>query len=154
MAKHPIPALILAALLGPSPVLAQVHAEFHVDLPVVLPPLVVISPGVQVVPDQSEEVFFHDGYYWCRRDGRWWRSRHHREGWVMIEPRHVPPGLSRIPPGKYKRWHGPPGPRPAAYQEGKKERHERWKEEKRERKEERKEEKREGKGHGHGRGHD
>jgi hypothetical protein len=138
MAKHVFRALIVTALLGPSLASAQVRAEFRVDLPVVLPPMVVISPGVQVVQDVNEEVFFHDGYYWCRRDDRWWRSRSHRAGWVMVEPRRVPPGLARIPPGQYKHWH--------------KAEKEQMKAEKRERKEQRKLEKHEGRGHGKGRG--
>jgi hypothetical protein len=145
MAKQAFRALIVTALLGPSFASAQVRAELRVDLPVVLPPMVVISPGVQVVQDVNEEVFFHDGYYWVRRDGRWWRSRTHRGGWAMVEPRRVPPGLSRIPPGQYKHWH--------------KAEKQQMKAEKRERKEQRKfekhekHEKHEGHGHGHGRGH-
>ncbi len=156
MTRHAFRSVAAALALSPCLATAQVHAEFRVDLPVVLPPMVVVSPGVQVVQDVNEEVFFHDGYYWCRRDGRWWRSRHHREGWVMVEPRRVPPGLARIPPGQYRKWHAPPGYRPAGYKEARHERKEWRKEEKRERKEERKELRREEKGergHGHGRGH-
>ena len=100
-------ALLLA--LVPGLALAQVSASFRIDLPVVLPRLVVIQPGIRVVPDVDAEVFFSDGYYWSRDDdGRWFRSRDHRGHWVYVQPRGVPPGLARIPPGQYKRWHGRP----------------------------------------------
>jgi hypothetical protein len=129
---------LVAALLAPSLASAQASVEFRVNLPVVLPQLVVVSPGVQVVPDVEEEVFFTDGYYWVRRDERWYRSRTHRSGWVFVEPRYVPARLGKIPPGQYKHWH----------KEQRKEAKEQWKAEKREMKAERKEGKGRGKGHG------
>jgi hypothetical protein len=90
------------------PAWAQVHVDINVPLPSVrfeaAPPLVVVEPGIQVVPQQEEEVFFTDGYYWTRRDGRWFRSRDHRGGWAVMEERRVPPGLARMPPGKYRHW--------------------------------------------------
>ncbi|HSM92786.1 MAG TPA: hypothetical protein VLT47_07825 [Anaeromyxobacteraceae bacterium] len=107
--------LILLALLSPALASAQIRASFSLDLPVVLPQLVVIQPGIQVVPDVDYEVFHADGFYWTRRDGGWYRSTSPRAGWVYM-PRGVPPGLTRIPPGHYKHWRpGPaaPGPRPA-----------------------------------------
>ena len=41
------------------------------------------EPGVQVVEDNDEEVFFVDGYYWHPGpDGVWFRTRTWRGGWV------------------------------------------------------------------------
>ena len=77
------------------------------------PPLVVIQPGVQVVEDSDDEVFFVDGFYWCRRDGRWFRTKSHQGGWVVVGPGLVPATLVAIPPGQYRKWkrvesgHGP-----------------------------------------------
>ena len=99
------------------------------------PPLVVVEPGIQVVPDYPEEVFFVDGWYWHRAGAVWYRTRDHRGGWVVVEPRYVPARLVRIPPGHYKHWKA----------EKRMEKAER-KEEKREAKEERREEKHERKG--------
>jgi hypothetical protein len=96
------------------------------------PPLVVVEPGIQVVPDYGEEVFFVDGWYWHRGGSVWYRTRDHRGGWVVVEPRYVPVRLTRIPPGHYKHWKA----------ERKWEKAER-REEKREEKAERREEKRE-----------
>jgi hypothetical protein len=66
------------------------------------PPLVVVREGVQVVPDYPEEVYYRDGSYWHRSAGRWYRTRDHRGGWVLVEQRRVPVMLVGIPEGKYK----------------------------------------------------
>ena len=95
--------LLLAALL-PGLAGAQVSAEIRLDLPAVLPQLVVVSPGIQVVPSVPHEVFLVDGFYWVRHDGGWYRSKSHRGGWVLMKAGKVPPGLVRIPPGRYKNW--------------------------------------------------
>lgn len=98
-------ALCITALLGlPAVASAQPSVDIHIELPVVLPRLVVVSPGVQVVPEVHEEVFFHDGWYWVRRDAYWYRSRNHRGGWVLVPSRTVPRSLSGVPPGKYRNW--------------------------------------------------
>ncbi len=95
---------LAASLLLPRPATAQVSVAIHFDLPVVLPALVVIEPGVQVVPDVNEEVFFIDGFYWVRRDTRWYRSHDHRKGWVVVESRGVPGRLVKYPHGHYRKW--------------------------------------------------
>ncbi|BDG03301.1 hypothetical protein [Anaeromyxobacter oryzae] len=110
--------LLLVAGLLVLPAIARAQAQAQVTLqlglPVVLPQLVVVSPGVQVVPDVEEEVFFVDGYYWCRHDGGWYRSRNHRGGWVVVPRRGVPARLYEIPPGRYRHYRpGPPRAAPA-----------------------------------------
>jgi hypothetical protein len=96
-------ALALALAL-PATARAEASVSLQLNLPVVLPQLVVVTPGVQVVPDVDEEVFFVDGYYWVRRDAGWYRSRSHRSGWVLVPARGVPGRITGFPPGKYKRW--------------------------------------------------
>ncbi|HET9554819.1 MAG TPA: hypothetical protein VFP50_17780 [Anaeromyxobacteraceae bacterium] len=117
-------ALVLALGL---PGLARAQVQIHIDLPAVLPRMVVIQPGVQVVPQVDEEVFFSDGWYWCRRDAGWYRARDYRRGWVFVEPRYVPPAVYRLPPGQYRRW-APPPPRPAARYEERREDRREWRE--------------------------
>jgi hypothetical protein len=95
------PMTILLALL----LQAQVHVQ--VSLPTVrfevTPPLVEIQPGVMVVHDYGDEVFFTGGWYWVRwTDGRWYRARDHRGGWVVAAPAVVPPVLVGVPAGRYK----------------------------------------------------
>ena len=76
--------------------------------------MVVVQPGIQVVPDVEEEVFFTNGYYWCRHDDGWYRTRDVRRGWYYMDEHRVPPGLTRMPPGKSRsggrRTTPPPGP--------------------------------------------
>ncbi len=117
MRKTTLMLSLAGVLLAPALASAQAVVELRVGLPVVLPQLVVVSPGIQVVPDVDEEVFFTDGFYWVRRDDLWYRSPNHRHGWVMIPGRAVPVGLTRIPPGHYRRWH-PGRPPPGAYRGG------------------------------------
>ncbi len=107
--------LLAFALLAPALARAQASASVQLELglPVVLPPMVVVQPGIQVVPDQEEEVFFYNGWYWVRRDDGWYRSRSHRHGWYFVRGERVPRKLVALPPGQYRRWHAPPpGPRP------------------------------------------
>lgn len=99
--------LCLVALLA-TPALAQVKIDVSVQLPTITfqapPPVVVVQPGVQVVEDYDEEVFFVDGWYWVRRSDRWYRTKDHRGGWVFVETRGVPVTIVKLPPGKYKHW--------------------------------------------------
>jgi hypothetical protein len=150
-------AFLLALALSAVPALAraQVGVQIHVGLPAA-PPLVVVRPGIQVVENYDEEVFYTGGWYWVRRDNGWYRARGPRAAFVYCEPHRVPGGLVRLPPGQYRHWHRA---------EARAERHE-WKEhekgerrawkeqakaERHERKEERKYEKHHDRGHGHDR---
>lgn len=103
--------VVAGALALPSLPRAQASAsiQLNLGLPVVMPQLVVVQPGIRVVPDIEEEVFFTNGYYWCRHDDGWYRTRDVRRGWYYMEPHRVPPGLTRMPPGRYKKY------RPASY---------------------------------------
>lgn len=100
-------ALCLVAVLA-APAFAQVRIDVQIPLPTITfqapPPLVVVQPGVQVVEDFDDEVFFVDGWYWVRRDVRWYRTKDHRGGWVLVDGPGVPPTLVKLPPGRYKRW--------------------------------------------------
>jgi len=49
------------------------------------PDLVTVSPGVQVVADYDEPVFFTDGFYWRFYDGYWYRSNNYYSGWYFYE---------------------------------------------------------------------
>ena len=89
------------------------QVQINVSLPTVRfesPPQVVeVQPGVYVVPERDDEVFFVDGWYWTRwNDGRWYRTRNHRGGWVVVHQPAVPVHLARVAPGHYKRHHGKP----------------------------------------------
>jgi hypothetical protein len=97
--------LLAAGALAPTAAQAGVNVGIHIDLPAA-PPLVVVQPGVRVVEDCDEEVYFASGYYWVRRDHGWYRSRRPRATFVFVEPRVVPVAVARMPPGRYVRYRG------------------------------------------------
>jgi len=88
--------------------LLQVQVEIEVTLPTIrfstAPRMVEAEPGILVVHDHHEEVVFVDGWYWLRWRGRWYQARDHRGRWIQVEPRVIPVGLMRAPPGHFKRF--------------------------------------------------
>ena len=72
------------------------------------PDLVDVSPGVQVIADWNEPIFFVDGLYWRFYGGGWYSSSYYTGGWVFATP---PPILVRVgPPMRYAHY------RPAGWQ--------------------------------------
>jgi hypothetical protein len=102
----------VVALLLAAPVARAQSVTVEVGPPPIRfeapPPLVEVSPGVQVVPDQEQEVYFVDGWYWTRHGNRWYRARDHRGGWVVAEERAVPQTIVVLPRGRYRHWKGGP----------------------------------------------
>jgi hypothetical protein len=50
------------------------------------PDLVYVSPGVQVIADYDEPIFYSDGFYWRMDNGVWYRSTYYTSGWVYATP--------------------------------------------------------------------
>ena len=50
------------------------------------PDLVYAAPGVQVIADYNEPIFYSDGYYWRYYGGTWYRSSYYTGGWVYARP--------------------------------------------------------------------
>jgi len=102
--------IALVLLLSSGAAQAQV-VDVQVSAPTITfeapPPLVEVSPGVQVVPDREQEVYFVDGWYWTRHGKHWFRTRDHRGGWVVVGESEVPQTVVVIPPGKYKKYKAP-----------------------------------------------
>jgi len=57
------------------------------------PDLVYVSPGVMVIADYDEPIFYVDNFYWRIDGGTWYRSRSYTGGWVGATP---PPTVARI----------------------------------------------------------
>lgn len=57
------------------------------------PRLILIQPGVQVVADHREPIFYADGYYWRSSGNVWYRSSFHTRGWVRYQ---APSAVLRI----------------------------------------------------------
>lgn len=57
------------------------------------PDLAYVSPGVYVLRDWPEPVFYSNNLYWRYYGGRWYRSPYYNRGWVYARP---PLVISRI----------------------------------------------------------
>jgi len=86
-------AWVVAAALGGC---AAGEAEYGADVRVTSPQLVAISPGVQVIADADDPLFYADGYYWLYRDNVWLRSDSYRGGFARIDANMVPYDLRTL----------------------------------------------------------
>lgn len=69
------------------------------------PALVEVSPGVQVIADYDEPIFFSDGLYWRSYGGVWYSSRVYNGGWaVNYNAPYAVRGISN--PGMYAHYRG------------------------------------------------
>lgn len=99
--------LLVTAVLSLAPALALGggHADVHVSLSA-NPTMAVVQPGVQVVVDQDDEIFYTDQEYWLRRGGGWYHARHHGDAFVYAEVGQVPSMLVGLPVRHYRHYHG------------------------------------------------
>jgi hypothetical protein len=99
--------LILSAALGGC--LGSGSVQYSGDATVSTPDLVEVSPGVQVVADYDDSVFYSDGFYWRYDDGGWYRSNNYAGGFVYWN---APPSaiITINDPGHYRHY------RPSGYQ--------------------------------------
>jgi hypothetical protein len=93
-------------LLSGVPGSAQAGVDVGVSINIGPPPIVVAEPpevvmvprsNVYFVPSVRFDVFFHDGYWWSPRGDGWYRSRAYNGPWRIIERRHVPGPVVRVP---------------------------------------------------------
>ena len=71
----------MAAALGGCIASGSADVSYGGGVGVVTPDLVMVSPGVQVVADYDDSVFYSDGYYWRSDGGMWYRSTYYSGGW-------------------------------------------------------------------------
>jgi hypothetical protein len=103
--------LAMALLLYPAVASAQVVIRYGWTAP---PPLIEVSPGVQVVEDGGDEIFFTNGRYWVERDGRWYWARDYHENWRFADARRVPVFVRSHRRGEYLHYRRVDHPRAAA----------------------------------------
>jgi hypothetical protein len=70
------------------------------------PDLVTVSPGVQVIADYNEPIFYSDGFYWRYYGNTWYRSTYYTGGWVYAQP---PVAVMRIDRPYAYRYYRPQG---------------------------------------------
>ena len=95
---------LLVLVMATAALASDVQVRLRMGFPAILPPLVEVQPGVKVVQDFDEEVFFTGGFYWVQRDGNWYRARDHRGTWRYVRPGGIPAALVQHEPGHYRRW--------------------------------------------------
>ncbi|MBI5611169.1 MAG: hypothetical protein HY902_20010 [Deltaproteobacteria bacterium] len=104
--------LAAAALCPPTVADAQVQVGVTIAVPVfqvqIGGPLVYVGSGIWVLADSQDEVFYSNGWYWARAHGHWYRSHGRRGGWGVVDERHVPRRVMRVPHGHYRDYHAPP----------------------------------------------
>ncbi len=88
----------------------MVRSGFRTHAYVEQPNLVYVSPGVWVVEDYNEPVFWYGDYYWAYRNGLWYRSSVYSGGWVRVHaaPAHIR-GIHN--PYRYRHYRAPRGVR-------------------------------------------
>ncbi|NVB80644.1 MAG: hypothetical protein HOV81_19775 [Kofleriaceae bacterium] len=70
--------------------------QYSGEVAVTSPALVQVTPGVQVVEDADEPLFFADGSYWLYRDNVWLRSDNYRGGFARVDLVTVPQDIRVI----------------------------------------------------------
>ena len=70
--------------------------EYAGEVHVASPELIAVSPGVQVIADADEPIFYASNDYWLYRDGYWFRSNDYRRGYARVEFSYVPQQLRAI----------------------------------------------------------
>jgi hypothetical protein len=95
---------VLALAFAAAGCTANARVGYRATVVAPAPELVYVSPGVQVVADVDEPVFYADGVYWRYDGGIWYRSRSYASGWVVTTS--VPVSVRRIDaPSRYVRVH-------------------------------------------------
>ena len=92
--------LLFAALA--TGCLASGQVGYTADVSV--PEMVVVSPGVQVIANYDEPIFYNENYYWRNEGGFWYRSRTHSGGWVRYQAPSAILSIER--PTAYVHYHG------------------------------------------------
>ena len=84
MARINLGILVSALALGTGGCIAQGRVSGQMEA-TAEPMLVEINPGVWVIEDYSEPVFYVDGFYWLYRDDVWFRSSYYTGGWARVQ---------------------------------------------------------------------
>lgn len=66
------------------------EVEYAGQVQVASPELVEVSPGVMVIADADEPIFYSRGDYWMYRDGYWFRSNTYNRGFARVDFTIVP----------------------------------------------------------------
>jgi hypothetical protein len=85
MNKTLLYAVLFASAVGLGTTSCTVRGPVAAGVTVTEPTLVEISPGVWVIEDYDDPVFYADGFYWLYRGDTWFRSTIHSGGWLRVD---------------------------------------------------------------------
>lgn len=91
---------------------ARSYVRYSAPPPVVFvqaPELVYVEPGLYVVRDYDDPVYYSDGYYWSYRGGLWYRTAHWSDPWVTVHVSAVPHTCAYRDHRAYVHYHGSAG---------------------------------------------
>lgn len=93
---------LATVLLCPAPGRAGVDVNINIGLPAVVvaePPEMIVVPQTMVyfAPGVEADLYFSVGFWWTPKGGRWFRARAYNGPWTVIESRHVPVEIVRLP---------------------------------------------------------
>lgn len=90
--------LLMALAIGSGALVAGCgthgRATYAVSAGYAQPELAYVSPGVYVVADYNQPVFYADNSYWRYNNGRWFASNYYDRGWRSM--RYTPRALMSI----------------------------------------------------------
>ena len=98
--------LMILIILFLSWPLKNGRAEVNLNINIEAPPVIVEEPaevvlipgsGVYFVADGGTDLFFYAGFWWSPHGDRWYRSRVYNGPWIVVEHRHVPVQIVRVP---------------------------------------------------------
>lgn len=84
--------LLMALALGTSALVAGAgcagsgRATYVASASYSAPELAYVSPGVYVIADYNEPVFYSNNLYWRYNNGIWYSSNYHTGGWRYSRP--------------------------------------------------------------------
>ncbi len=86
------------------------HTRVEGRVAVQYPRLVYVSPGLWVLADSNDPIFYSDGYYWLYRDGVWFNSFNYWGDWTYQPVVRVPVVIRSVRrPVAYRRYRARPG---------------------------------------------
>lgn len=75
---------VVAIAAGVPACMASGSARYSASATATMPTMVSISPGVQVIEDYDEPVFYSSDAYWRYDGGVWYQSHTYTGGWARV----------------------------------------------------------------------
>jgi hypothetical protein len=95
---------VVAIAAGVPACMASGSAHYSASATATMPTMVSISPGVQVIEDYDEPVFYSSDAYWRYDGGVWYQSHTYTGGWARVSA--APPAIVSIQqPSMYVHYH-------------------------------------------------